>query len=70
MKLSHFFIDHPRFAAVVSIFILVFGLAAASSLSVAQYPNIVPPTVQITASYPDASAEVVARTICRCLHPL
>ena len=63
MKLSHFFIDHPRFAAVVSIFILVFGLAAASSLSVAQYPNIVPPTVQITASYPGASAEVVARTV-------
>ena len=63
MKLSHFFIDHPRFAAVVSIFIMVFGLAAAAFLPVAQYPNIVPPTVQITASYPGASAEVVARTV-------
>ena len=63
MKLSHFFIDHPRFAAVVSIFIVVFGLAAAAFLPVAQYPNIVPPTVQITASYPGASAEVVARTV-------
>jgi AcrB/AcrD/AcrF family len=63
MKFSHFFIDHPRFAAVVSIFIVVFGLAAAAFLPVAQYPNIVPPTVQITASYPGASADVVARTI-------
>src|ERR1700732_5211635 len=63
MKLSHFFIDHPRFAAVVSIFIMVFGLAAAAFLPVAQYPNIVPPTVQITASYPGASADVVARTV-------
>src|SRR6201984_2512949 len=63
MKLSHFFIDHPRFAAVVSIFIMVFGLAAASFLPVAQYPNIDPPTVQITASYPGASADVVARTV-------
>ena len=63
MKLSHFFIDHPRFAAVVNIFIMVFGLAAASFLPVAQYPNIVPPTVQITASYPGASADVVARTV-------
>src|ERR1700737_2719888 len=63
MKLSHFFIDHPRFAAVVSIFIMVFGLAAAAFLPVAQYPNIVPPPVQITASFPGASADVVARTV-------
>src|SRR5215831_7703435 len=63
MKLAHFFIDHPRFAAVVNIFIMVFGVAAASFLPVAQYPNIVPPTVQITAAYPGASADVVARTV-------
>src|SRR5246127_5097600 len=63
MKLSHFFIDHPRFATVINIFILVFGLAAAAFLPVAQYPNIVPPTVQITAAYPGASAETVARTV-------
>jgi hydrophobe/amphiphile efflux-1 (HAE1) family protein len=63
MKLAHFFIDHPRFAAVVNIFIMVFGVAAASLLPVAQYPNIVPPTVQITASYPGASADVVAQTV-------
>src|SRR3982074_1620681 len=63
MKLSHFFIDHPRFAAVINIFIMVFGFAAAAFLPVAQYPNIVPPTVQITAAYPGASADTVARTV-------
>jgi hydrophobe/amphiphile efflux-1 (HAE1) family protein len=63
MKLSHFFIDHPRFAAVINIFITVFGLAAAAFLPVAQYPNIVPPTVQITTTYPGATAETIARTV-------
>src|ERR1700719_4431426 len=63
MKLSHFFIDHPRFATVINIFIIVFGFAAAAFLPVAQYPNIVPPTVQITAAYPGASADTVAKTV-------
>ena len=63
MKLSHFFIEHPRFAAVINIFIMVFGFAAAAFLPVAQYPNIVPPTVQITTAYPGASADTVARTV-------
>jgi len=63
MKLSHFFIEHPRFAAVINIFIMVFGIAAAAFLPVAQYPNIVPPTVQITSAYPGASADTVARTV-------
>jgi multidrug efflux pump subunit AcrB len=63
MKLSHFFIDHPRFATVINIFIVGFGLAAAAFLPVAQYPNIVPPTVQITTAYPGASAETIARTV-------
>src|ERR1700744_5104716 len=63
MKLSHFFIDHPRFAAVISIFLTVFGAAAAFLLPVAQYPDIVPPTIQITTSYPGASADVIARTV-------
>ena len=63
MKIAHFFIDHPRFAAVINIFIVVFGLAAMAILPVAQYPNIVPPTIQITTTYPGASAEVVARTV-------
>ena len=63
MKLSHFFIDHPRFAAVISIFIVVFGLASVTFLSTAQYPNIVPPTITVQANYPGASAETVARTV-------
>src|SRR5271165_3750395 len=63
MKIAHFFIDHPRFAAVINIFIIVFGLAAMLTLPITQYPNIVPPTIQITTVYPGASAEVVARTV-------
>src|ERR1700747_1819600 len=63
MRLSHFFIDRPRFATVLSIFVMAFGLGAFAVLPVAQYPEIVPPTVQVTASYPGASAETVARTV-------
>jgi multidrug efflux pump len=63
MKLPHFFIEHPRFAAVISIFLTVFGAAAMFLLPVAQYPDIVPPTIQITTVYPGASADVVARTV-------
>ena len=63
MKLAHFFIDHPRFAAVLSIFITLFGLVTLNFLPVAQYPNIVPPTVQVTTSYPGASADTIARTV-------
>jgi multidrug efflux pump subunit AcrB len=63
MKMAHFFIDHPRFAMVINIFIIVFGLAAMLFLPIAQYPNIVPPTIEITTSYPGASAETVARTV-------
>src|SRR6202050_2664083 len=63
MKFAHFFIDHPRFATVISIFITLFGLAASTFLPVAQYPAIVPPTVQITTVYPGASADTVARTV-------
>src|SRR5580693_7811547 len=63
MRLSHFFIDHPRFAAVINIFIVIFGLAAVSFLPTAQYPNIVPPTITVQANFPGASADVVARTV-------
>ena len=60
---SKFFIDRPIFAWVVSIVILIGGLAAYSFLPTELYPNITPPTVQVTASYPGASAEVVANTV-------
>src|SRR5499427_5242433 len=63
MRLSHFFIDHPRFATVFSIAVLAFGLGAYAILPVAQYPEIVPPTVEVTASYPGASADTLARTV-------
>src|ERR1700757_2640210 len=63
MKFAHFFIDHPRFATVINVFLVLFGLAASTFLPVAQYPAIVPPTIQVTTSYPGASADTVARTV-------
>src|ERR1700745_2112001 len=63
MRLTHFFIDRPRFATVLSIFVTLVGLGALAILPVAQYPEIVPPTVKVTAFYPGASAETVARTV-------
>jgi len=63
MRLSHFFIDRPIFATVLSAFVTIIGLAAYFTLPVAEYPEIVPPTVQITATYPGASAEVVSHTV-------
>ena len=63
MKFSHFFIDHPRFATVISALIVIFGLLAYFQLPVTQYPNITPPQVQVRASYPGANAETVSRTV-------
>ncbi|WP_158930047.1 efflux RND transporter permease subunit [Acidisphaera sp. S103] len=63
MKFTHTFIDRPILAVVVSVFIVMIGLAALVSLPVAQYPNIVPPTIQVTTIYPGASADVVAKTV-------
>jgi hydrophobe/amphiphile efflux-1 (HAE1) family protein len=63
MRLSHLFIDRPILATVLSVFVTLIGLGALAILPVAQYPEIVPPTVQITTSYPGASADTVARTV-------
>ncbi|HUU67176.1 MAG TPA: multidrug efflux RND transporter permease subunit [Methyloceanibacter sp.] len=63
MNLSHFFIDRPIFAAVISILITLIGGVAYFSLPIAQYPDIAPPSIQVTASYPGASAEIVANTV-------
>jgi len=60
---SRFFIDRPIFAMVISIFVVLAGLAAIRVLPIAQYPEIAPPTVQITAIYPGASAEVLEQTV-------
>ena len=63
MRLTHIFIDRPIFATVLSVFVTLIGLGALAILPVAQYPEIVPPTVQITTVYPGASAETVSRTV-------
>jgi hydrophobe/amphiphile efflux-1 (HAE1) family protein len=63
MKLTHFFIEHPRFAIVLNLFIILAGLATMFTLPIAQYPNIVPPTIKVTTLYPGASADVIARTV-------
>jgi len=60
---SRFFIDRPIFAAVLSIFIVLAGLAAMRVLPVAQYPEISPPVVTVTAIYPGASAPVLESTV-------
>ena len=60
MTLSHFFIDRPIFATVLSIVIVVAGAIAYFTLPVAQYPEVVPPTVVVTAYYPGATPEVIA----------
>jgi multidrug efflux pump len=58
-----FFIDHPVFAMVISIVIVLGGLVSMNATPVAQYPDIAPPTVQVTARYPGATAEVIANTV-------
>ncbi|MGE5145415.1 MAG: efflux RND transporter permease subunit [Candidatus Eiseniibacteriota bacterium] len=63
MRLTHFFIERPIFATVLSTFLTLIGLGALAILPVAQYPEIVPPTVQITTVYPGASADTVAKTV-------
>ena len=61
--ISGFFIHRPVFAGVIAIIIVLAGLIAAKLLAVAQYPEIAPPTVQISTSYPGASAETITRTV-------
>ena len=63
MRLSRLFIDRPIFAAVIAILITIVGAAAYLRLPVAQYPDIVPPTVTVSATYPGASGETVADTV-------
>src|SRR3954464_12563578 len=60
---SRFFIDRPIFAAVLSFFIVLAGLAAMRVLPIAQYPEIAPPVVTVRAVYPGASAEVLEQTV-------
>jgi len=63
MNISRFFIDRPIFAAVLSIVIFVAGLIAIPLLPVSEYPEVVPPTVQVRASYPGANPKILSETV-------
>ncbi len=61
--LARFFVDRPVFATVLSVVIIIIGLVALVGLPIAQYPEVVPPTIQISTTYPGANAKVVADTV-------
>src|SRR5580704_7319854 len=63
MKFSHFMIDHPVFSVVISVLITLLGAIAFPNLGVSQYPDIVPPTVNVTLTYAGGSAETIAETV-------
>jgi hydrophobe/amphiphile efflux-1 (HAE1) family protein len=63
VKLSHFFIDRPIFAAVISAFITIGGAIALFTLPISEYPEVVPPSIVVNASYPGANPKVVADTV-------
>ncbi len=63
MRFTQFFVDHPVFATVIAILITLLGAIAFVGLPVTQYPEIAPPTIQVTAVYPGASAETIADTV-------
>jgi multidrug efflux pump len=60
---ARFFVDRPIAATVISVMIVLMGLVAVETLPISQYPEVVPPTVQVTAYYPGANAKVVADTV-------
>jgi HAE1 family hydrophobic/amphiphilic exporter-1 len=63
VKIGHFFIDRPIFATVLSVIVTVIGLIAYFALPVAQYPEVVPPTIVVRAVYPGANSETIAATV-------
>ena len=63
MNISRFFVDRPVFAAVLSILILVAGLIGVRSLPISEYPEVVPPSIIVRASYPGANPTVIAETV-------
>ncbi|HCN99439.1 MAG TPA: hypothetical protein DIT31_03860, partial [Methylophaga sp.] len=60
---SQFFIKRPIFAAVISLFFLITGAIAVWQLPITEYPEVVPPTVVVTANYPGANPKVIAETV-------
>src|SRR3954452_6248713 len=63
MRLTHFFIDRPIFAAVLSLLLTIAGAITQRTLPISEYPEIAPPTVNIAATYPGASAQVISETV-------
>ena len=61
--ISTFFINRPIFANVIAVIIIILGAVCLYILPVSQYPNIVPPTIQVTTTYPGASADIIAKTV-------
>jgi HAE1 family hydrophobic/amphiphilic exporter-1 len=63
MRFSHFFVDRPIFAAVLSVILTLVGAISYRALPITEFPDIAPPTVEVTAQYPGATAEVLAATV-------
>src|SRR5437867_3120742 len=63
MQFSRFFIDRPIFATVLALVIVIIGLIACYTLPIAEYPEIVPPTIVVNARYPGANPQVIADTV-------
>lgn len=63
MKFSHFFIDRPIFAAVISILITMLGIVGYVKLPIAQYPDVVPPSISVSTTYAGASPEIIMETV-------
>src|SRR5688572_8335748 len=63
MNLSKYFVDRPIFAGVISLLILLCGLIALPMLPISEYPEVVPPSVVVTAQFPGANAKVIAETV-------
>ena len=63
MNLSRFFIDRPIFAGVISLLIFLAGLVALRALPISEYPEVVPPSVVVSAQYPGANPKVIAETV-------
>jgi hydrophobe/amphiphile efflux-1 (HAE1) family protein len=63
MPFSRFFIDRPIFATVLAVLITIIGIISQQALPIAEYPEIAPPTVNVTATYPGAAADTIAATV-------
>lgn len=63
MKFSHIFIKRPIFSAVLSVLILIVGALAYVSLPISQFPDVAPPTIEVTAMYPGANAKTLSETV-------